>query len=145
MRAPRSADRHADRVELLRELAADADADREPAARPGVEVGELLGHDDRVVQRQQQDGVPTRTRSVHAVISASRVIASPVAGAGQDVTALPDRLDRQLLDRGQPLAVRLGERGRAEDDRHGLPGNRPSVTVADGHGLPPSARVRPRR
>jgi hypothetical protein len=40
--------RHADRVELGRELAADADGD--PAAGSCVEVGELLGRDDRVIE-----------------------------------------------------------------------------------------------
>src|SRR6478672_8220478 len=39
---PALGDRYADGIELLGELAADTDADRHPASRPRVEVGDLL-------------------------------------------------------------------------------------------------------
>ena len=47
--------RHADRRELVRELTTDADADRHAASRPRIEIGELLRHDHRVVQREEED------------------------------------------------------------------------------------------
>ena len=50
-------ERHADGVELVRGTRRRRRRPTaDPAARPGVQVGELLGHDHRVVQRQQQDG-----------------------------------------------------------------------------------------
>ena len=109
-------DRHADGVELLGELAADADADRDPAARPGVEVGDLLGDDDRVVERQQQDrGADPDPLGPGGQ---QRQPGDGLAGRvpGQDVAALPDRLDRQALGRRQPAPLRLRERRGSQED-----------------------------
>lgn len=109
-------DRHADGVELAAELAADADADADPATGPGVEVGKLLGHDHRVVQRQQEDG----GADPHAFgpRGQQRETGDRLAGRArrQDVAARPDRIDRQTFGGGQPVAVRLRDGGRTEDD-----------------------------
>ena len=53
---PALGQRDPERVELLAELTPDADPDRDPPAGAGVEVEQLLGHHDRVVQGEQQDG-----------------------------------------------------------------------------------------
>ena len=108
--------RNADGVELVRELSPDPDPERDPTARPRVEVGDLLGHDHRVVQRKQQDRRadpdPFGPRR-HQSQSGDRL-----AGAGprQEMTALPDRLDREAFDRGQPRSIRFRERGGPEHD-----------------------------
>ena len=54
VRRPRFSNVGADRVELLLEPA-DADAEQDAAVRHVVERGDLLGDDDRIVLRQDQD------------------------------------------------------------------------------------------
>ena len=54
VRRPRFVERGADRVELLLQPA-DADAEQDAAVRHVVERGDLLGDDDRIVLRQDQD------------------------------------------------------------------------------------------
>ena len=54
VRAPRRRERHAERVELLFQPA-DADAELDASAREAVERRELLGEDERVALRQDQD------------------------------------------------------------------------------------------
>ena len=57
-----------------------------------------------------------RTRSVQAVSNASRVMASPVRVAREEMATLPDRLDRQAFRRRQPAPLRLRERCGAHED-----------------------------
>ena len=70
VRAPALARVDADRLEILRALAADADAEDHAAARDVVERGELLGHDARMPQRQQHD---RRRRAVIRSVAAANV------------------------------------------------------------------------
>ena len=110
------AQRDADGIELVGELAADAHADRDPPPGPGVEVGDLLGHDDRVVEREEEHGGahphplgPRRHQGEAGDGLAGRL-------PREHVAALPDRLDRQALGGGEPGPVGLGQRRSSEDD-----------------------------
>ena len=60
--------------------------------------------------------MPTRTRSVHAVMQ--REPRDHLTGGmpRQEMAALPDRFDRQPLGGGEPASFRLRYRGRPHED-----------------------------
>ena len=116
VRAPRSRQGHADGLELLRELATHTDTHAEASPGMGIEVGQLLRHHDRVVQRKHEDSRPDLDP-----FGPRRHQGEPGDGLargarGEEMSALPHRIDRELLDRPQPLPVGLGQHGCPEGE-----------------------------
>ena len=107
--APPLGDRDATGSKLRGVLAADPDAQDQPTAGGPIEVGDLLRHDCRLVQGQQQDRRadldPLRhggkTGEVHHRLG-RRIVRG-------DVAARPERVDGELFHRRRLLRVAAGD------------------------------------
>ena len=130
VRAPRSRG-DADRLEVLRALAADADAEDHAPARDVVERGELLRDDARVAERQEDDPGADRDPLRDRRERGQRDDDVEDRVAVRDVVAGPDRVVAELLRGRAELAEACPGPGRRRRPAGRCPGSR-SETVTVG-------------